>query len=200
MIIIVRHGQTLWNILKKKQGHKNSKLTSKGKIQGVKVANFFNQKINNLEEFKIYSSPLKRVVDYINIINKKMKKQNIKKMIIFSNQLREHKFGKWEGKTIHEIKKIFPKEFKKREMNKWNYKVPNGDSYAIIAKRLKKFLKNNINLKKNYIIFTHEMVSKILRGILLNLSNEKIINSKHNSNNIFIYNNKKIKKIKLSNH
>ena len=43
----------------------------------------------------------------------------------------------------------------------------------------------------------YEMVSKILRGLLLNLSNKKIINSKHNSNNIFIYNNRKIKKIKL---
>ena len=118
-------------------------------------------------------------------------------MIIFSNQLREHKFGKWEGKTIHEIKKIFPKEFEKREINKWNYKVPNGDSYAILATRLKKFLKNNINLEKNYIIFTHETVSKVLRGLLLNLRNEKIINLKHNSNNIFIYNNKKIKKIKI---
>ena len=197
MIIIIRHGQTLWNILKKKQGHKNSKLTSKGKMQGTKVANFFNKKINNLEEFKIYSSPLKRVVDYINIINKKIKKQKIKKMIIFSNQLKEYKFGKWEGKTIHEINKIFPKELEKREINKWNYKVPNGDSYAILATRLKKFLKNNINLEKNYIIFTHEMVSKILRGLLLNLRNEKIMNLKHKSDNIFIYSNKKIKKIKI---
>ena len=197
MIIIIRHGQTLWNVLKKKQGHKNSKLTSKGKMQGVRVANFFNKKINNLEEFKIYSSPLKRVVDYINIINKKMKKQKIKKKIVFSNQLREHKFGKWEGKTIHEINKIFPKELEKREINKWNYKVPNGDSYAILATRLKKFLKNNINLKKNYIIFTHETVSKVLRGLLLNLRNEKIVNLKHNSNYIFIYNNGKIKKIKI---
>ena len=48
-------------------------------MQGTKVANFFNQKINNLEEFKIYSSPLKRVVDYINIINKKMKKKKNEK-------------------------------------------------------------------------------------------------------------------------
>ena len=40
-------------------------------------------------------------------------------------------------------------------------------------------------------------LSKVLRGLLLNLRNEKIINLKHNSNNIFIYNNKKIKKIKF---
>ena len=75
MIIIIRHGQTLWNLLKKKQGHKNSKLTSKGKRQAVKAANFFNKKIKDIEEFKIYSSPLKRVVDYINIINKNLKKK-----------------------------------------------------------------------------------------------------------------------------
>ena len=42
MIIIVRHGQTLWNVLKKLQGHRNSKLTVKGNRQAIKVAKFIS--------------------------------------------------------------------------------------------------------------------------------------------------------------
>ena len=196
MIIIIRHGQTLWNLQKKKQGHKNSKLTLKGIRQAIKIANFFNKKIRNLEQFKIYSSPIKRVIDFTNLINKKLKRKKIKKKIIYSNLLKEHKFGKWEGKTISRIKKLFPKEYQNREDDKWNYKIPNGESYSILSKRIKKFLKQKINIKKNYIIFTHEMVSKVLRGKLLRLKNKKIIKLKHNSNYIFIFDNKKIVKIK----
>ncbi len=195
MIIIVRHGQTLWNVLKKKQGHKNSKLTNYGKKQGVKVSIFLKKK--KLETFKIYASPMKRVVDYINIIDNEIKNKNIKKNIIFSKDLMEHKFGRWEGKTIREIKKKFPKEFKDRENNKWKYKIHKGESYQILYDRIKKFLKKNINLKKNYIIFTHEMVSKVIRGILLNLEKDKIIKLKHNSNYVFVFKNDKIRKIKI---
>ena len=81
MIIIVRHGQTLWNVLKKLQGHKNSKLTEKGKLQAFKVAKFLDQKIKKIEDFEIYSSPIKRVVDYTNLINSKLKNTKIKKKL-----------------------------------------------------------------------------------------------------------------------
>ena len=80
MIIIVRHGQTLWNVLKKLQGHRNSKLTVKGNRQAIKVAKFFDQKIKKIEDFKIYSSPIKRVVDYTNVINSNLK--NIKEVLL----------------------------------------------------------------------------------------------------------------------
>ena len=197
MIIIVRHGQTLWNVLKKLQGHRNSKLTVKGNRQAIKVAKFFDQKIKKIEDFKIFSSPIKRVVDYTNVINSNLKNIKIKKKIIYSNYLKEHNFGKWEGKSIKEIKKIFPNEFENRENDKWNYKVPNGESYLILNKRIKKFIKKRISLRKKYIIFTHEMVSKVLRGIILNLDKKKTIKLKHNSDFVFVYKNKKFKKTKL---
>ena len=197
MIIIVRHGQTIWNILKKKQGHKNSKLTNKGKIQGLKVAKFLDKKFISNDNFIIYASPIKRVVDYISIIDKNLKYFQLTKKVKYLNSLKEHKFGKWEGKTIKEIKIKYKDEFLSREKDKWNYKIPNGESYKILHVKLNKFLKKKINYRKNYIIFTHEMVSKVLKGILMKLSKRKIINSKHNSNYIYIFKNKKLNKVKL---
>ena len=106
MIIIIRHGETIWNTQKRKQGHKNSKLTLKGKRQAIKVANFLNKKKYDLSKFKIYSSPLRRVLDYKNIIEKHLKpKFDLRKKTILSNMLKEHKFGHWEGKNDSEIKK-----------------------------------------------------------------------------------------------
>tara|TARA_B100001093_G_scaffold439840_2_gene440031 strand:+ start:10436 stop:11029 length:594 start_codon:yes stop_codon:yes gene_type:complete len=197
MIIIVRHGQTLWNVLKKLQGHRNSKLTVKGNRQAIKVAKFFDQKIKKIEDFKIYSSPIKRVVDYTNVINSNLKNIKIKNKIIYSNYLKEHNFGKWEGKSISEIKKKFPDEFQNRELDKWNFKVPKGESYSVLSKRVKKFIKKKISLRKKYIIFTHEMVSKVFRAAILNLDKKKTMKLKHNSDFVFIYKNNKFKKTRV---
>ena len=197
MIIIVRHGQTVWNILKKKQGRKNSKLTNKGKIQGCRVAKFLENKYILKDNFIIYASPIKRVVDYINIIDKNLNYFQLAKKVKYLNCLKEHKFGKWEGKTIEEIKLKYKHEFLKREKDKWNYKIPNGESYQILHIKLKKFLKKKINYRKNYIIFTHEMVSKVLRGILMRLNKRRVIKSKHDSNYIYIFKNNKLNRIKF---
>ena len=105
MIIIVRHGQTLWNVLKNYRDIKTQKLTEKGKLQAFKVAKFLDQKIKKIEDFEIYSSPIKRVVDYTNLINSKLKNTKIKK-IIYSNYLKEHNFGKWEGNQSKRLKNI----------------------------------------------------------------------------------------------
>tara|TARA_B100000900_G_scaffold416215_1_gene450164 strand:+ start:45057 stop:45650 length:594 start_codon:yes stop_codon:yes gene_type:complete len=197
MIIIIRHGQTIWNILKKKQGHKNSKLTDKGKEQGHKVAKFLNKKFSTNINFIVYASPIKRVKDYIKIIDKDLKYFRLANKINYFNSLKEHKFGKWEGKTIKEIRMKYKDEYQSREKDKWNYKIPNGESYKLLSIKLKNFIKKKINYKKNYIIFTHEMVSKVLRGNLMNFSKKEIIKSKHNSNYIYVFENKKLQKYKI---
>lgn len=196
MIIIIRHGETIWNIKKRKQGHKNSKLTSKGKKQAIKIANFLNDKNFELENFIFYASPLKRVKDTIRIVFDHINSKCEKK-IIFLNSLKEHKFGVWEGKTDSEIKKLFFDQVKKRKLDRWNYKIPNGESYFLLNKRIKKFKQKKINLKKNYIIFTHEMVSKVFRGLIMKYDNKKTLHLKHKNSSIFIYDKKRFKEFKI---
>ena len=197
MIIIIRHGETAWNVQKRKQGHKNSDLTQKGRRQGVEVANFLNKKKLNLDNFVFYSSPLKRVVDYSKIINQNLNYNfKLKKKIKLSNLLKEHKFGKWEGKNNKEIKIMFPDQVKNRKLDRWGYIIPGGESYQLLSKRIKKFIKK-INLRKNYIIFTHEMVSKVLRGIIMNYNSKKILGLTHKNTSVYIYQNKSIREYKL---
>lgn len=198
MIIIIRHGETFWNLKKRKQGQKNSNLTKKGRKQGADVAQFIKKKNINLNNFKIYASPLKRVLDFIKIIDKNLnRKISIEKACIKSKLLKEHKFGKWEGKTDEQIQKLFPNEFNERKRNRWNYVVPKGESYALLKLRVEKFIKKNIKKNKDYIIFTHEMVSKVFRGIVLKMNNQKILLLKHKQDKIFIYKNQFIKEYKI---
>ena len=197
MIIIVRHGETKWNLEKRKQGHKNSNLTKKGRDQAIKVADFLKKKNIKLEKFKFYSSPLKRVVDYSKIVTQNLDyKLRFKKKIKLSNLLKEHKFGIWEGKTDAEIKTMYPNQLKKRRMNRWEYVIPGGESYKLLDTRVNKFIKK-INTRGNYIIFTHEMVSKVFRGILMNYKSKKTLSLSHKNSSIYIYKNKSIKEYKL---
>jgi len=120
--------------------------------------------------------------------------------IIYDENLKEHSFGDWEGLTAAEIKRWFPGELEKREHNKWDYVVPNGESYALIKKRLEGFL-CSCNTE-NMILFTHETASKVIRGILLNLSKEDILSLDHKQNVIykienFNLKNKKCNKINI---
>ena len=198
MIIIVRHGQTYWNLEKRMQGHGNSKLTEKGKKQALKIAKYFNKNNLNLNNFILYSSPLKRVIDYVKIINRNLNHKFIlKKKLNLSDELKEHKFGLWEGKSDKEIEELFPDQIKKRKLNKWHYKIPQGESYEILYKRVKKFINKRIKFKKNYVIFTHDMVSRVFRGYLMKYKKEKILNSRHENSSIFICDKKKIKEIRL---
>ena len=144
MIIIIRHGETLWNLKKKKQGHKNSKLTPKGKKQAIKVAKFLNRQKYNINEFTIFASPLKRVIDYTRIINLNLTNGfSFKKNVRLSNLIKEHKFGNWEGMSDVEIEKKYPGQIEKRKFNRWKYKIPGGgESYEILFKRVKKFIRN----------------------------------------------------------
>ena len=56
MIYIVRHGQTAWNLKKRKQGRKDSPLTLLGIEQARKTAITLQNKIPNICEFKVVIS------------------------------------------------------------------------------------------------------------------------------------------------
>jgi len=56
----------------------------------------------------------------------------------------------------------------KRERDCWNVQLPEGESFALLENRLMSFL-NDIDKSEDILLFCHEMFSKTLRKILLNL-------------------------------
>lgn len=101
-IILVRHGETEWNLQGRFQGIKDTDLTETGLVQASKVAQVLKGSFE-----KIYTSPLKRAYETAEIIGK----DNLIKPIII-DKIKEIDFGQWEGLSIKEIKEDFPKEFK----------------------------------------------------------------------------------------
>lgn len=190
MIYILRHGQTRWNLEGKKQGWQDSPLTIKGFKQGVSIAKLLDSKIKgDIADYKIVISPLQRCRQYTSIVCETLGVDYNK--CIIEEGLKEHKFGEWEGKTEVEIESQFPGALKERMLNRWNYVVPSGESYSKLHQRVKSVY---THYKEDNVVFIcHEMVSKVLRGLMLDENSNSVPIQKHSQNKIFTYDGKNIK-------
>lgn len=100
-IFLVRHGETDWNKLGKFQGSTDIELNEAGLKQAELVATRLEDKFD-----VIYSSPLIRAFKTAETIGKL---KDIKPIICPG--ITEINFGEWEGLTVKEIEKNFPKEY-----------------------------------------------------------------------------------------
>jgi len=87
-ILLTRHGQTEWNLLKKVQGKADIELNEKGIEQAEKTRDSLkNEKVD-----LILCSPLKRAIQTAEIINQG---RNIR--MIIDERVSERDFGEFEG-------------------------------------------------------------------------------------------------------
>jgi broad specificity phosphatase PhoE len=195
MIFIVRHGQTVWNLAKRKQGRKDSPLTLKGIEQARLTAKLLDEEIkkNSFKDFKIVISPQWRCQQYASIICELIGFDFMK--CIHEEDLREHSFGLWEGKNEEEIEDEFPGYLDRRykKENYWNYIVPMGESYELLSKRVERVLKKYKDEKIIYIC--HEMVSKVMRGNLMKLEPKSILPLSHKQNLVYFFKDEEIKSL-----
>lgn len=98
-VIMVRHGETDWNVEGRFLGSADRMLTEKGRRQ----ASFAKQALKNETIDVIYSSPMKRAYETGRIIRGD---RNLE--IITSDKLREIDCGLWEGMTGEEVEKKYP--------------------------------------------------------------------------------------------
>ena len=101
-ILLTRHGQTEWNVLKKVQGRTDIELNETGIQQAKDTA----RKLQDENIDLIISSPLKRAAKTANIIGET---RNIP--VIFDERIVERGFGEFEG--------VRPKENEFADL--WNY-------------------------------------------------------------------------------
>lgn len=145
-IIIVRHGQTDFNLERKLQGITDNKLNETGKEQAL----ITKEKLKKEEIDLIICSPLIRAKETANIINEG---RNLK--IIYDDRLIERDFGEFEGEYI---KNYNVDEFWSYNTNK-EYKK--AENIRVFLKRIYNFL-DDIKEKykeKNILLVAHAGVS-----------------------------------------
>lgn len=99
--------------------------------------------------------------------------------------LAEHDYGGWEGLTEAEIERCYPGELERRRSNHWRYVVPGGESYELVARRAGRWLSEQ-DPSSSIVAITHEMVSRVLRGLYLRLPEQQALDLTHPHTRIFV--------------
>lgn len=169
-ILVTRHGQTAWNVLEKLQGQTDIELNNIGKQQAKETGELIKNENIDL----IITSPSKRAKETAQIINR-----NFNVTIIEDNRLMERKFGRFEGLTKSEIRKL--KEINPEINDVWHYnKNINFDGMETMqdfCNRIYEFLNDIIkNYKdKNILLVTHGGVSVPIKCFFMKYPLENLI-------------------------
>lgn len=118
MICLVRHGETAWNLIKRRQGRLDSPLTERGVAQAKAMGRCLYESLNG-NAAQLVSSPLGRAMATAAIIADHLGIN--KESIVAEPQLAEHHVELWQGLSNTQIDERFPGARQERAENKWEY-------------------------------------------------------------------------------
>ena len=125
-LILVRHGQTLWNHASRYQGHSDIELSDAGRAQARMLA----ERLADEELQAVYASDLKRAMETASIIAEPHGLS-----VELQPQLREINFGAWEGLTYQEIKTRYSDIADNWHASPGQVQIPNGESFQELTAR-----------------------------------------------------------------
>lgn len=126
-IVLIRHGETDWNLIGRYQGQADPSLNSMGYRQAQQLA---DELLNSSIEI-IYTSPLKRTRETAEIIAEKLETQ-----IIDEPRIMEIHQGEWQTKLRTEIEQLYPELFSAWENTPWEVSPPGGESLHQVQSRV----------------------------------------------------------------
>lgn len=159
-LLILRHGQTMWNAAGRFQGQQDSPLTKLGRAQAAAQHEILTE-IATDERFDLFCSPLRRTRKTAEIAL-----AGRKTPITFDDRLMEISVGQLEGLTMLDIEHEFPEVIRDRLPFEWNFHCPGGESFTDLKERVQSWLDD---LTNPTIVVTHGIVSRMMRGLVLGL-------------------------------
>tara|TARA_B100001123_G_C15092787_1_gene940356 strand:- start:65 stop:760 length:696 start_codon:yes stop_codon:yes gene_type:complete len=189
-LILVRHGQSLWNKERRFTGWADIGLTDQGKLEAKKAGELIKEL--NIEFHAYFTSKLKRAVNSLEIILKTLNKQNIN--IVKTEALNERHYGGLTSLNKDEIVKkygskqvqIWRRSFDvspppMEEAHPYKKKINSNilseslkDTFNRVVPYYEKSIKPIISSKKNILIVFHGNSIRALLMKILNVSEEKI--------------------------
>ena len=171
-IYFLRHGETAWNRDRRIQGQTDIELNEKGRGQAVRMAAKLCEVLPDAEEFMLHASPLTRARQTMAAVLSAYGMQP--DAVAFDQRLLELNFGMMEGKGWPDIHALgIEPEIRPEQYHDW--RPPGGESYADARQRVSAWL---ANIKQPAIVVAHGGISRILRGIVLNLPKREIVTLK----------------------
>lgn len=188
MWFICRHGETLHNRLKIKQGRYPSLLTLKGIDQIKSIAYRISGYEKDFSNYELISSPMVRTRHSMQILQEILGITD--KKIIEEELITETDAGDFTNMPKSEIMAKFPDFYEKKE-NDPSYPFPNGESLNDTINRVKQFYEK-IKNKENLIIVTHGGFVKRLAALKAGLDVNAFAETGMNQNYFYVCDNNKV--------
>jgi broad specificity phosphatase PhoE len=172
-LIFLRHGETAYNAEGRLQGQQDVPLNARGREQaralGGTLRSLIGSEIDRLDEAQaFFASPLKRARETMEIARGAMGLEPERYRL--DAVLKELNFGVWEGLTWPEIEARDPKGLRAREKDKWNFAPPGGESYAMLAARLRPLVDG---LTGDAFVVSHGGVARALMTLIAGVAPAK---------------------------
>lgn len=173
-LVLIRHGQSLWNAENKFTGWTDIALSEKG----IQEANDAGKKLKNIEFDVVHTSALIRAQKTAEIIINENK--NSKNIIVYKDKrLNERHYGSLQGLNKKETAEKYGAEQVHIWRRSFDVPPPDGESLKMNAERTLPYFKENIihDLKngKNVLVSAH---GNSLRSIVMyieNISKEDVV-------------------------
>ena len=162
-IILVRHGQTDYNLQHRMQGNIDIPLNATGIAQAENLAQY----LKNVPIDVFISSPLQRA----NNTGKMIAAYHNNAEVLVDARLTEINLGTWAGMYSKDVKAKYPKMENRFRHEPWHFKAPKGESIKTIGKRAAAAL-TDIAQKypgKNVLVVAHSLVNPAALNVLLGL-------------------------------
>lgn len=165
-ILFLRHGETDYNAVYRLQGQRDIALNALGRAQasaiGAKLATLLPEELARLDAAgEFYASPLERTRETMELARAAMGFAPTRYRL--DPLLKELTFGAWEGLTWPEVDARDPAGAAAREADKWNFAPPGGESYAMLADRLRPWLAAR---KADCFVVSHGGVARVLMALI----------------------------------
>jgi broad specificity phosphatase PhoE len=166
-ILLVRHGETEWNLQRRYQGKSDSPLTQRGVAQAHAIGQFL-QTLPDVEAASIVASPLGRARHTGEIIRRYIAADA---ELAVDDRLRELSLGSWDGLTYQQIAMRSPGVFDGDGRYEWYFRAPDGERYDAFVARLAEWL-GGCGSVRCLVAVTHGIVTRVLRGLYAGLPRE----------------------------
>jgi broad specificity phosphatase PhoE len=164
-ILLIRHGESDWNVVGKRQGHSNiSSLTNRGRKQAKRVASLLIDHGETIDA--LYSSDLTRAYSTAHEIA-----DVFGLSVITDSELRERHTGDVEGMQEKDIVSLYGAAIQKLEetypdrWQRWHHTaIPNAETTVQVITRIERFIKTTAQKHKGTTVaaVTHGAVMKNL--------------------------------------
>jgi broad specificity phosphatase PhoE len=164
-IYFVRHGETDWNADQRYQGQRDIHLNDRGRAQarrnGATLADVLGLRAASLD---YVSSPLRRACETMEIMRGELSLPPNDYRT--DERLLEVHYGHWEGQLLTDLPALDPEGVAARQADYWNWQPKDGESYRMLSERVALWLKD---VTRDTVVASHGGVSRVLRGLLLQL-------------------------------